>query len=68
MSLAKRIEEVDKDGKMVHKYVPVHGMVKAVGVWDTVGSLGIPRMPLRSGGSREQEVTHHQISPCHSMR
>jgi len=68
MSLAKRIEEVDKDGKKVHKYVPVHGMVKAVGVWDTVGSLGIPRMPLHSGGRREQEVTHHQIFPCHSMR
>ena len=44
------------------------GMVKAVGVWDTVGSLGIPRMPLHRGGRREQEVTHHQIFPCHPMR
>jgi len=72
MSLAERIEEVDKDGNKVQKYVPVHSRVKAVGVWDTVGSLGIPRMPLHSGGRREQEVTYpptHQRSfpvpiPC----
>ncbi|GKT49843.1 uncharacterized protein ColSpa_10024 [Colletotrichum spaethianum] len=27
------------------KYMAVEGRVKAIGVWDTVGSLGIPKMP-----------------------
>lgn len=34
---------------------PLEGKVKAVGVWDTVGSLGIPRMPYQSQ-RKEQEV------------
>ncbi|KAK0656887.1 hypothetical protein B0T16DRAFT_400475 [Cercophora newfieldiana] len=56
MSLAKRIEVLNEDGTKGYQYVPVEGKVKAVGVWDTVGSLGIPRTPLHSGGRREQEI------------
>ncbi|KAL4782674.1 hypothetical protein BJX76DRAFT_358728 [Aspergillus varians] len=33
---------VNKSGK----WIPVEGRVRAVGVWDTVGSLGMPRMPF----------------------
>jgi len=61
MSLAKRIEVVGKDGVKGYKYVPVEGTVKAVGVWDTVGSLGIPRMPFHSGGRKEEEVTRRNL-------
>ncbi|KAL8407327.1 hypothetical protein RB594_006237 [Gaeumannomyces avenae] len=34
------------------KWVPVQGNVKAVGVWDTVGSLGVPKGPLRRDAGR----------------
>jgi hypothetical protein len=39
------------------EYVPPEGQVKAVGVWDTVGSLGIPEMPpFYHSGRAEKEV------------
>ena len=49
MSLTRRVKPFG--------YEPVEGKVKAVGVWDTVGSLGIPRMPFQNGGRKEQEVS-----------
>ncbi|KAL8383438.1 hypothetical protein RB595_010571 [Gaeumannomyces hyphopodioides] len=41
------------DGK--YKFEPVPGSVKAVGVWDTVGSLGVPKGPLRRDGGRSAD-------------
>ncbi|GIK05526.1 hypothetical protein Aspvir_009639 [Aspergillus viridinutans] len=41
--MALEVSEV-VDGKRV--WTPVEGRVRAVGVWDTVGSLGMPRMPF----------------------
>ncbi|KAK2031155.1 hypothetical protein LX32DRAFT_557573 [Colletotrichum zoysiae] len=32
-------------GRIVNEFVPTEVKVKAVGVWDTVGSLGWPKMP-----------------------
>jgi len=40
-----RVKTIDKDGKEKIEYIPLEGSVKAVGVWDTVGSLGMPKIP-----------------------
>ncbi|KAK1589811.1 uncharacterized protein LY79DRAFT_517073 [Colletotrichum navitas] len=35
----------NEGGRIVNEFVPTEVKVKAVGVWDTVGSLGWPKMP-----------------------
>ncbi|KAK0632628.1 hypothetical protein B0T14DRAFT_39398 [Immersiella caudata] len=67
MSLASYEEVRDEDGKMKRQYVAVKGTVRAVGVWDTVGSLGIPRTPLHSGGRREQEIRFESLDVSSSV-
>ncbi|KAK4451399.1 hypothetical protein QBC34DRAFT_54717 [Podospora aff. communis PSN243] len=67
MSLAKYEEVVDEHNNKIRNYVPVKGRVRAVGVWDTVGSLGIPRTPLHSGGRREQEIRFESLDVSSSV-
>ncbi|KAM0335086.1 hypothetical protein ACHAQA_000120 [Verticillium albo-atrum] len=38
------------------EYKPCIGEVKAVGVWDTVGSLGVPKGPWRGHGRSNDEI------------
>ncbi|KAK3310044.1 uncharacterized protein B0T15DRAFT_546383 [Chaetomium strumarium] len=48
------------------KYAPIEGRVKAIGVWDTVGSLGIPEIPpfYHSGrGDREIRFERLDVHP-----
>ncbi|OHW97343.1 peptidoglycan binding domain-containing protein [Colletotrichum incanum] len=44
MILCERTSQV-RDGQRMDCFVPTEVKVKAVGVWDTVGSLGWPKMP-----------------------
>ncbi|KAK3387776.1 hypothetical protein B0H63DRAFT_500855 [Podospora didyma] len=41
--------------------VPVEGRVKAVGVWDTVGSLGIPNPPFLNSTRAEEEIKFESL-------
>ncbi|KAK3690384.1 hypothetical protein B0T22DRAFT_537064 [Podospora appendiculata] len=56
MSQTRWFERTDAAGVKTFEYVPVEGSVKAVGVWDTVGSLGIPKMPYRVHSRGEDEI------------
>ncbi|KIX00085.1 uncharacterized protein Z518_10222 [Rhinocladiella mackenziei CBS 650.93] len=59
MSLATRTN--DQDGNAV--FVAVEGMVRAIGVWDTVGSLGIPKLPLfHNGDPRTGEIRFESLN------
>ncbi|KAL2127516.1 hypothetical protein VTI74DRAFT_10615 [Chaetomium olivicolor] len=44
------------------EYVPVKGHVKAIGVWDTVGSLGIPEIPpFYHNGRGDREIRFESL-------
>ncbi|CRK37330.1 hypothetical protein BN1708_001368 [Verticillium longisporum] len=52
------LTEKAKNGDSGFSYVPCPAKVKAVGVWDTVGSLGVPKGPWRAvtGGRSDDEI------------
>ncbi|EXJ53317.1 uncharacterized protein A1O5_13439 [Cladophialophora psammophila CBS 110553] len=53
MSLTTRTK--DQNGRV--EFVAMEGKVRAIGVWDTVGSLGIPKLPLfHNGELRAEEI------------
>ncbi|SPN99730.1 uncharacterized protein DNG_02581 [Cephalotrichum gorgonifer] len=51
MSLAKRVHNGD-----IIDYAPIEGKVSVVGVWDTVGSLGLPRMQWAPSNRNDREL------------
>ncbi|KAK5656898.1 hypothetical protein OQA88_4449 [Cercophora sp. LCS_1] len=63
MSSRRRVKAgVDKYGKDKYEYVPLEGTVKAVGVWDTVGSLGMPAIPpFYHSGRGDNEIRFESL-------
>jgi len=60
LSLCER--QVVSETTSEFKYVPVKGHIKAVGVWDTVGSLGIPEIPpFYHSGRGEHEIRFESL-------
>ncbi|KAK3363155.1 hypothetical protein B0T25DRAFT_596166 [Lasiosphaeria hispida] len=51
----------NKDGDK-YEYRPLEGSVKAVGVWDTVGSLGMPKIPpFYHNGRGDSEIRFESL-------
>ncbi|KAK5662206.1 hypothetical protein OQA88_8111 [Cercophora sp. LCS_1] len=51
----------DRDGGIEWQNYPIEGKVRAIGVWDTVGSLGIPKTPLSRSTRRAQEIQFESL-------
>ncbi|KAH7309638.1 hypothetical protein B0I35DRAFT_515063 [Stachybotrys elegans] len=47
----------------VHEWekIPIEGKVRAIGIWDTVGSLGIPKSPLSGTTRRAREIQFESL-------